>query len=58
MDGRPQSLALDVVGLNIDDILAEEVELAEVYWGGRVPARFGSECGAVLLWSRRRAGRG
>ena len=56
MDGRP--LGLDVVGLNIDDILAEEVELAEVYWGGRVPARFGSECGAVLLWSRRRAGRG
>ncbi|MDE2874919.1 MAG: carboxypeptidase-like regulatory domain-containing protein [Gemmatimonadota bacterium] len=51
-----------VVGLNIDDIPAEEVELAEFYEPGRVPARFvlpsTDNCGAVLLWSRERAGKG
>ena len=50
------------VGLNIDDIPAEDVELAEYYEPGRVPARFvrpsSNNCGAVLLWSRRLAGRG
>ena len=50
------------VGLNIDDIPAEDVELAEYYEPGRVPARFvrpsSNNCGAVLLWSRRFAGRG
>lgn len=50
------------VGLNIDDIEAEEVELAEYYEPGRVPARFVKpsvdNCGAVLLWSRERAGKG
>jgi len=51
-----------VVGLNIDDIPADEVELAEYYEPGRVPARFVKpsvdNCGAVLLWSRERAGKG
>ena len=51
-----------VVGLNIDDIPAEELELAEFYESGRVPARFvmpsTDNCGAVLLWSRERAGKG
>ncbi|MYI46621.1 MAG: carboxypeptidase regulatory-like domain-containing protein [Gemmatimonadetes bacterium] len=57
MDGQP--LGSDVRGLNIDDIRPEELELAEFYEAGRIPARFGgvSECGLVLLWSRRRAGR-
>ena len=60
LDG--QLLGLNVVGLNIDDILAEDVELAEYYEPGRVPARFGGgqarNCGLVLLWSQRRAGKG
>ena len=60
LDGH--HLGLNVVGLNIDDILAEEVELAEYYEPGKVPARFGGSdprnCGVVLLWSRRRAGKG
>ena len=60
LDARP--LGLNVVGLNIDDILAEDVELAEYYDPGRVPARFvrpsTDNCGAVLLWSRRAAGKG
>ncbi len=51
-----------VVGLNIDDIPAEDLELAEYYEPGRVPSRFvtpsSNNCGAVLLWSRRLAGRG
>ncbi len=57
MDGQP--LGSDVRGLNIDDIGPEELELAEFYEPGRIPARFGgvSKCGLVLLWSGRRAGR-
>lgn len=57
MDGRP--LGSDVRGLNIDDIAPEELELAEFYEPGRIPARFGgiADCGLVLLWSRRMAGR-
>ena len=57
LDGQPLT-ASDPVGLNIDDVLAEDVEFAEVYYRGRVPARFGGRCGAVLLWSRKRARRG
>ena len=57
LDGLPLTTS-DPVGLNIDDVLAEEVEFAEVYDRGRVPARFGGGCGVVLLWSRKRAGRG
>ncbi len=59
LDG--QEVGLDVVGLNIDDILAEDLELAEYYEPGRVPGRFGGQaqaCGLVLLWSQRRAGKG
>ena len=57
MDGQP--LGADVRGLNIDDIHPEELELAEFYEPGRIPARYGGmgECGLVLLWSRRMAGR-
>ena len=57
MDGQP--LGSDVRGLSIDDIQPEELELAEFYEPGRIPARFGgiSDCGLVLLWSRRMAGR-
>lgn len=60
LDGRP--LGLNVVGLNIDDIEAEDVELAEYYDPGRVPSRYvrpsANNCGAVLMWSRRAAGKG
>ena len=56
-DGQPLTDS-NPVGLNIDDVLAEEVEFAEVYHRGRVPARFPGPCGSVLLWSRERAGRG
>ena len=66
LDGKPLGsniAALNfVVGLNIDDIEAEDVELAEFYEPGRVPGRFvlpsADNCGAVLLWSRERAGKG
>ena len=54
LDGRPLTSS-DPVGLNIDDVLAEEVEFAEVYDRGRTPARFPGACGSVLLWSRERA---
>jgi len=57
LDGRLLTDS-DPVGLNIDDVLAEEVEFAEVYDRGRVPARFPGPCGAVLLWSSERARRG
>ena len=57
LDGQPLTTS-DPVGLNIDDILAEEVALAEVYETGRTPGRFPGACGAVLLWSRQRAGKG
>ncbi|MDE2796835.1 MAG: carboxypeptidase-like regulatory domain-containing protein [Gemmatimonadota bacterium] len=56
-DGQPLTDS-NPVGLNIDDVLAEEVEFAEVYHRGRTPARFPGPCGSVLLWSRERAGRG
>ena len=56
LDGR--RLTLDVRRLNIDDIPAEEVELAEVYYDGRkAPSRFPGGFGAVLLWSQRMARR-
>ena len=63
LDGRPVGLA----GLNMNDIQPEDVEFAEVYDPGRVPGRYLTEahlreprhlCGIVLLWSRKRAGRG
>ncbi len=57
LDGRRLTDS-DPVGLNIDDVLAEDVEFAEVYDRGRTPARFPGPCGAVLLWSRERAGKG
>lgn len=60
LDGRP--VGLNVVGLAIDDIEAEDVELAEYYDPGRVPAQYvrpsADNCGAVLMWSRRAAGKG
>ena len=55
LDGR--RMKLDVRRLNIDDITPEMLELAEVYEEGRTPGRFPGACGAVLLWSRHRAGR-
>lgn len=61
LDARPLSLG-NPAGTNIDDILPEEVEVAEFYDPGRVPARFGGtnpdNCGVLLLWSRQRAGKG
>ena len=63
LDGRPVGLA----GLNMNDIQPEDVEFAEVYDPGRVPGRYLTEahlreprhlCGIVLLWSRKRAGKG
>lgn len=59
MDGMP--LGMDAVGLSLNDISPEELELAEVYEPGRAPALFlgkESPCGAILLWSRERAGTG
>ena len=53
MDGFP----LDT---NIDDVLPEEVEVVEVFWAERTPVQFGgidNRCGAVVLWSKRKAGR-
>lgn len=46
---------------NIDDVLPEEVEVAEIYLAERTPTQFGgidNRCGAIVLWSRRKAGRG
>ena len=46
---------------NIDDVLPEEVEVAEIYLAERTPVQFGgkdNKCGAIVLWSRRKAGRG
>ena len=54
MDGQP--LGLDVGGLSIDDIPPEDLELAEIYYADRTPGRFPGACGAILLWSQRRAG--
>ena len=54
LDGR--SVGRSVVGLALNDIPAETVEMAEVYQPGRVPARFGqSPCGLILMWSREAA---
>ena len=54
LDG--QSVGTSIVGLSLNDIPAEYLELAEVYQPGRVPGRFGeSPCGLILLWSRERA---
>ena len=56
LDGRP----LGLTGLNINDIRPEEIEFAEVYDSLRVPGRYRhwAGCGMVLLWSRKRAGKG
>ncbi len=46
---------------NIDDVLPEEIELAEIFLAERTPTQFGgidNKCGAIVLWSRRKAGRG
>ena len=56
LDGFP--LFLDAT---IDDVLPEEVEVAEIYLAERTPVQFGgidNKCGAIVLWSRRKAGRG
>ena len=54
LDGRP--VGRSVVGLSLNDIPAEYLEMAEVYQPGRVPGRFGmSPCGIILLWSREAA---
>ena len=46
--------------LNIDDFPPEMVEMAEVYWGLRTPIQYRgvnqSNCGVVLLWTRRGGG--
>ena len=45
----------DIEGsVDIDQISPEWIELAEVYSGARTPIQFsaGSDCGAVLLWTR------
>ncbi len=52
LDGLP----LSFTGLDIDDLQPEQLELAEVFWAERTPPRFDlGGCGAVALWSRRRA---
>lgn len=51
LDGR--TVGRSVVGLALNDIPAETVEMAEVYQAGRVPGRFApSPCGLILMWSR------
>ena len=55
MDGWP----LAFWGLDIDDLDPEDLALAEVFWAERTPRRFDlGGCGAVVLWSRKRAGEG
>ena len=53
VDGMPTEM-------NIDSFSPEMVELAEVYWGLRTPIQYrgvnASNCGVVLLWTRRGAG--
>ena len=53
VDGMPTDM-------NIDSFSPEMVELAEVYWGLRTPIQYrgvnASNCGVVLLWTRRGAG--
>jgi len=45
---------------NIDGFSPEMVELAEIYWGLRIPVQYRgpnqSNCGVVLLWTRRGGG--
>lgn len=53
VDGMPTDM-------NIDSFSPEMVELAEVYWGLRTPIQYrgvnASNCGVVLLWTRRGGG--
>ena len=53
VDGMPTEM-------NIDALSPEMVELAEVYWGLRTPIQYrgvnASNCGVVLLWTRRGGG--
>lgn len=46
--------------MNIDALSPEMVEMAEVYWGLRTPIQYrgvnASNCGVVLLWTRRGSG--
>ena len=53
VDGLPTEM-------NIDAFSPEMVELAEVYWGLRTPIQYrgvnASNCGVVLLWTRRGGG--
>ena len=53
VDGIPSEL-------NIDAFSPEMVEVAEVYWGLRTPIQYRgvaqSNCGVVLLWTRRGSG--
>ena len=46
--------------INIDSLSPEMVEMAEVYWGLRTPIQYrgvnASNCGVVLLWTRRGGG--
>ena len=53
LDGLPTEM-------NIDVFSPEMVELAEVYWGLRTPIQYrgvnASNCGVVLLWTRRGGG--
>ena len=55
LDGFP--LFLD----SFDDLLPQEIEVIEVFLAERTPVRFGgidNKCGSVVMWSRRKAGRG
>lgn len=55
LDGFP--LVID----NFDDLSPQEVEVVEVFLAERTPAQFGginNKCGSVVMWSRRKAGRG
>ncbi len=53
VDGMPTDM-------NIDSFSPEMVELAEIYWGLRTPIQYrgvnASNCGVVLLWTRRGGG--
>ncbi|MDE2874920.1 MAG: TonB-dependent receptor [Gemmatimonadota bacterium] len=53
VDGMPTDM-------NIDSFSPEMVEMAEIYWGLRTPIQYrgvnASNCGVVLLWTRRGAG--
>ena len=55
LDGFP--LFLD----SVDDLLPQKIEVIEVFLAERTPAQFGgihNKCGSVVMWSRRKAGRG